>query len=223
MLSTLVPQTLESPLFFHLSGGGGPGGSAQFDAAVEQVEQAGFDMIIYSFGSGFDWEVGSCCPSFLVTNDDLPRQAREKCKETSNRHGCVFRFTYFHQQSTDESYIADIANRTQYAKSKGIEVAGYDLIAWTRRPPNPGWIATDPINPSGVSACMASGWYDWLTARVNEMIDKTGEKTNAVFCFLSALFLFLFMKTINLTRRARDKRKEMPTEDGGVSHRHWWD
>jgi hypothetical protein len=181
MLSTLVPQTLESPLFFHLSGGGGPGGSAQFDAAVEQVEQAGFDMIIYSFGSGFDWEVGSCCPSFLVTNDDLPIQAREKCKKTSNRHGWVFRFTHFHQQSTDESYIADIANRTQYAKSKGIEVAGYDLIAWTRRPPNPGWIATDPINPSGVSACMASGWYDWLTARVNEMIDKTGEKTNGFF------------------------------------------
>ena len=59
-------------------------------------------------------------------------------------------------------YIADIANRTQYAKSKGIEVAGYDLIGWSRNPPNPGWIATDPINPTGVSACMASGWHGLL-------------------------------------------------------------
>lgn len=45
MLSTLVPQTLESPLFFHLSGGGGPGGAAQFEAAVEQVAAVGFDMV----------------------------------------------------------------------------------------------------------------------------------------------------------------------------------
>ena len=42
---TLVPQTLESPLFFHLSGGGGPGGAAQFEAAVEQVAAVGFDMV----------------------------------------------------------------------------------------------------------------------------------------------------------------------------------
>ena len=132
MLSTLAPQTLESPLFFHLTSGGGPGGAAQFEAAVQQVVDVGFDMIIYSFGSGFDWE------------------------------------------STDDAYIQDIANRTRRALSLGVEVAGYDLIGWTRVPPNPGWIATDPINPKGTSACMASGWYDWLSARVFEMIDRTG-------------------------------------------------
>jgi hypothetical protein len=103
MLKTLAPQILEAPLFFHLDGGGGPGGAAEFEAAVEQVAAVGFDMIIYSFGSGFAWE------------------------------------------STDRSYIADIANRTRRAKAKGIEVAGYDLIAWTRNPPDPGWIATDPV------------------------------------------------------------------------------
>ena len=37
MLKTLAPQILEAPLFFHLDGGGGPGGAAEFEAAVEQV------------------------------------------------------------------------------------------------------------------------------------------------------------------------------------------
>jgi len=48
----LAPQTQESPIFFHLTS------SAQlvFDSAVEQMAATGFDMVIFSFGSGFKLE-----------------------------------------------------------------------------------------------------------------------------------------------------------------------
>ena len=52
MWSAVAPQSTESPLFLHLTNAT----SAGLRAAVDQAAQAGFDMIIYSFGSGFDVE-----------------------------------------------------------------------------------------------------------------------------------------------------------------------
>jgi hypothetical protein len=43
---------LETPLFFHLS----DSSSGAFRAAVDQLADVGFEMVIYSFGSGFDFE-----------------------------------------------------------------------------------------------------------------------------------------------------------------------
>ena len=55
------------------------------------MSDVGFEMLIYSFGSGFSME------------------------------------------STDPAYIASIRDVVSQARSLGIEVGGYDLIAWTRR------------------------------------------------------------------------------------------
>ena len=83
----------------------------------------GFEMLIYSFGSGFSME------------------------------------------STDPDYIASIRDVVSYARSLGIEVGGYDLIAWTRRVKNELMAVNEQTNSSWPSACLASGWYDELLNR----------------------------------------------------------
>ena len=52
MWRTLAPQSLESPVFLHLT----DSSPAALHAAVDQCAEAGFEMIIYSFGSGFQLE-----------------------------------------------------------------------------------------------------------------------------------------------------------------------
>lgn len=114
----LAPQSQENPIYFHMTNGS----SSAFRKAVDQLVQAGFEMIFYSFGSGFDLEA-----------EDL-----SQLKE-------------------------DIA----YANARGIEVGGYDLIAWTRQVPDR-WRAV--TNETGPSACFASGWYDYLLDKVKRAI-----------------------------------------------------
>lgn len=87
------------------------------------MADVGFEMLIYSFGSGFNME------------------------------------------STDPAYISSIREVVSYARNLGIEVGGYDLIAWTRRV-RPEWLAVnEQTNSSWPSACLASGWYDELLNR----------------------------------------------------------
>ena len=87
------------------------------------MADVGFEMLIYSFGSGFNME------------------------------------------STDPAYISSIREVVRYARNLGIEVGGYDLIAWTRRV-RPEWLAVnEQTNSSRPSACLASGWYDELLNR----------------------------------------------------------
>ena len=52
MWTTVAPQGTENPVFMHLT----DSSSAGLRAAVRQTSEAGFDMIIFSFGSGFDVE-----------------------------------------------------------------------------------------------------------------------------------------------------------------------
>ena len=53
MTRMLAPQTSEAPLFFHLTDASSKG----FRHAVDQMHAVGgFDMLIYSFGSGFKLE-----------------------------------------------------------------------------------------------------------------------------------------------------------------------
>ena len=52
LLRLLAPQTQESPVFFHLTSSD----QKVFDSAIEQMSATGFDMLIYSFGSGFQLE-----------------------------------------------------------------------------------------------------------------------------------------------------------------------
>jgi len=64
----LAPHTQENPIFFHMISQN----STMFRSAVDQLADVGFEMIIYSFGSGFNLEsenetylemVRSSCPS----------------------------------------------------------------------------------------------------------------------------------------------------------------
>ena len=71
----------------------------------------------------------------------------------------------FNMESTDPAYISSIREVVRYARNLGIEVGGYDLIAWTRRV-RPEWLAVnEQTNSSRPSACLASGWYDELLNR----------------------------------------------------------
>ena len=113
----LAPQTQENPLYFHMTNGS----SKAFRTAVDQLSAVGFEMIFYSFGSGFDLE-------------------------TSN--------------------LTTLKGDIGYANSKGLEVGGYDLIAWTR-PVDNKWLAV--TNETSPSACFASGWYDYLLDKVKRI------------------------------------------------------
>lgn len=120
----LAPQTTENPIFFHAADVTDLG----FTTAIDQMAEVGFDMLIFSFGSGFKLE------------------------------------------SADPTYLAKIKKQVDYAKSKGIEVGGYDLICLDRAGVNPAWQAGG--NEGDV--CFASGWYDHLNTLVTNFINVTG-------------------------------------------------
>ena len=127
LIRLLAPHTQENPIFFHMTDSSSPA----FRAAIDQMSEVGFEMLIYSFGSGFNME------------------------------------------SDDETYIEKIAGDIAYANSKGIEVGGYDLIAWTRTV-QAEWMAIDPsTGKPRDSACFASGWYDYLLNRTLTFMDRT--------------------------------------------------
>jgi len=66
----LAPHTQENPIFFHMISQN----STMFRNVVDQLADVGFEMIIYSFGSGFNLEsnnetylelVGFSCPVLI--------------------------------------------------------------------------------------------------------------------------------------------------------------
>ena len=130
MFRLLAPHTQENPIFFHMT----DSTPNAVKKIIDQMAEVGFEMLIYSFGSGFDIE------------------------------------------STNDTYIQELASIVKYAHSKGIEVGGYDLISLTRNTPNPNWMALDPsTNKSIGSACFASEWYDYLLDKFVSFINKTGK------------------------------------------------
>eukprot|EP00118_Oscarella_pearsei_P004028 m.16731 g.16731 ORF g.16731 m.16731 type:complete len:733 (+) comp27105_c0_seq1:15-2213(+) len=135
MTRLLAPQTQENPIFMHGTKSD-PGG---FRSAVDQMVAVGFEMFIYSFGSGFRLE------------------------------------------TTDTQYLAQIKSDIDYAKSKGIEVGGYDLICLDRGHGGYGgnvgdqWDAIDPQSGKPTAnACFSSGWLDKLNEMVFNFINNTG-------------------------------------------------
>ncbi len=128
LIRLLAPHTQENPIFFHMINASSPA----FRAAIDQMAEVGFEMLIYSFGSDFNME------------------------------------------SDDETYIKQVASDIAYAKRKGIEVGGYDLISQDRVV-QPSWMAIDPAtNKSRGNVCFASGWYDYLLNRTLTFMDRTG-------------------------------------------------
>lgn len=130
----LAPATTENPIFFHATKVDDEG----FRLAVDQMAEVGFEMLIYSFGSGFVLE------------------------------------------TADPTYIAKIAGQVAYAKSKGIEVGGYDLICLDRGHGGYGGNVGDnmsTVDEDGElkeDACFASTWVDILKDLVFSFINETG-------------------------------------------------
>ena len=75
----LAPWILENPIFFHTTEP-----IIGWEEQIDKLANASFEMIIFSFGSGFDLE------------------------------------------TADAAYIAIVKDQVDYARSKGIEVGGYD-------------------------------------------------------------------------------------------------
>ena len=119
MMRTLAPWVLENPIFFHMTNSS----TTAVKAVIDQMAEVGFEMMIYSFGSGFDME------------------------------------------SSDLSYLNQIRDIVSYARSRAIEVGGYNLIALTRKVKEEWMAVNDQTNGTRPSACLASGWYDELLNR----------------------------------------------------------
>ena len=68
----LAPWVTESPIFFHATDSTTPG----FHSEVDQIANAGFEMIIYSFGSGFNLETAD--PAYLATIKEQVAYAHSK-------------------------------------------------------------------------------------------------------------------------------------------------
>ena len=70
----LAPQTMETPIYFHMT----ERDSKKFKETVDQLAEVGFDMIFYSFGSGFDLQT-------IVYNDTLLDALRDDIKYANSR------------------------------------------------------------------------------------------------------------------------------------------
>ena len=128
MMRILTPWILENPIFFHMT-------NNSRDAVrnvMKQMVDVGFEMMIHSFGSGFD------------------------------------------MMSTDTEYLDIIKENVDFAKSLGLEVGGYNLIAWTRKVKDEWTAINEQTNGSSPSACLASGWYDNLVEKTVNFLDYTG-------------------------------------------------
>ncbi|KAK8814405.1 hypothetical protein WA158_008267 [Blastocystis sp. Blastoise] len=86
----------------------------------------------------------------------------------------TFGTDFNYERIHDASYVMKLKNITDYAKSKGIEVGGYDLITWTRDPGEEFRRINPETHASTGDACFASGWVDYLTETVDNMMDMTG-------------------------------------------------
>ena len=64
----LAPQTMETPIYFHIT----DAESKKFRETVDQLAEVGFDMIFYSFGSGFDLQTTVYIDTILnALRDDI--------------------------------------------------------------------------------------------------------------------------------------------------------
>ncbi|MCW5943547.1 MAG: hypothetical protein KIS66_15050 [Fimbriimonadaceae bacterium] len=133
LLRALAPWSTENPLMMHMR-------SAEEGAvrtAIDQCAAVGFEMLILSFGSGFDME-----------NDD-------------------------------PGYLAKWKGIADYARSKGVEIGSYSLLASRRVSPD----SDNAINPKtgtpegqtfGTAPALASGWGQVYFRKLYRIFPETG-------------------------------------------------
>jgi hypothetical protein len=129
---SLAPWVLENPILMHVR-------SAKPEAvrlAIDQCAEVGFEMVIMTFGSGFDIE------------------------------------------NEDPATLSQIKDLADYARSKGVSLGGYSLLASRSISP-----ADDVIDPStgkpggarfGNSPCIGSRWGQDYFRKLRQFFEKTG-------------------------------------------------
>ncbi|PHN06565.1 hypothetical protein [Flavilitoribacter nigricans] len=129
MYRTLAPWTTENPLMMHARFADWE----QVKRAIDQSAEVGFEMVILTFGSGFNIE------------DD------------------------------SEEYIAKMKQYAEYAKSKGVEIGGYSLLASRRIGDGQDVVMPPGERPTfGNSPCIGSEWGQTYFKKLYNFYEKTG-------------------------------------------------
>ncbi|MEQ9100797.1 MAG: hypothetical protein RIF36_22195 [Imperialibacter sp.] len=129
MYRTLAPWTTENPLMMH----------ARFadwervKVAIDQAAEVGFEMVILTFGSGFDIENNS------------------------------------------PDYLAEMKKYADYAKSKGVEIGGYSLLASRKIGNGQDVVMPEGMTPTfGNSPCIGSEWGEEYFQKLYNFYQQTG-------------------------------------------------
>ncbi len=129
MYRTIAPWITENPLMMHVRWSDWK----SVKNAIDQCAEVGFEMVILTFGSGFNIE------------------------------------------NESEDYLAQMKKYSDYARSKGIEIGGYSLLA-SRRVGN----GNDVVMPAGQSPtfgnspCIGSKWGQDYFRKLYQFYKKTG-------------------------------------------------
>jgi len=126
---TVAPWVTENPLMMHLRASDWP----RVKNAVDQCADVGFEMVILSFGSGFNIE-------------------RDTAK-----------------------YLARMKSYADYARSKGVEIGGYSLLASRRVGGGNDVVMPKGMRPTfGNSPCLQSEWGRRYFAKLYRFFETTG-------------------------------------------------
>jgi hypothetical protein len=129
MYRTLAPWTTENPLMMHARFADWE----QVKTAIDQCAEVGFEMVILTFGSGFNIE------------DD------------------------------SETYLAKMKQYADYAKSKGVEIGGYSLLASRSIGGGEDVVMPEGESPTfGNSPCIGSEWGQAYFQKLYQFYQKTG-------------------------------------------------
>lgn len=129
MYRTLAPWTTENPLMMHARFADWP----QVKKAIDQAAAVGFEMVILTFGSGFNIE------------DD------------------------------SKEYIREMKRYADYAKSKGVEIGGYSLLASRSISPDHDVVMPEGEKPTfGNSPCIGSAWGEVYFQKLYQFYEQTG-------------------------------------------------
>ena len=156
MKRLLAPAAQENPIFMHLTAN--PTDTKAVEAAIDQMQEVGFEMIIYSFGSGF--QIESSDPSYI-----------SKIKASidyAKSHGNIEVGAY--------DLIGKIVILSPICLlSVSLIPRSITISALTRNPPNGSWASISPeTGGHDGNACFASGWRDYLLAGVMRFVNETG-------------------------------------------------
>ncbi|GJM31389.1 MAG: hypothetical protein DHS20C18_03900 [Saprospiraceae bacterium] len=129
MYRTLAPWTTENLLMMHARFADWE----QVKKAIDQCAEVGFEMVILTFGSGFNIEDNS------------------------------------------EEYLAKMKKYSDYARSKGVEIGGYSLLASRKIGEGQDVVMPEGQTPTfGNSPCIGSEWGQDYFKKLVDFYSKTG-------------------------------------------------